>query len=465
MRDVRTNSIVNEDDNIVDEFPIIRNEIVDIFLDASLNEDKSIDDSICPFSAKEYFNQPEKLDSMKIPELRSILRYYKNNISFKSSSVYTAINMKRIKLIYDFALNGSKQKMIDRIAHFFVMNRKIVLVQKIMRGLFVRRNLILRGPALKNRSLCVNHTDFYTMEPLEEIVFDQFFSYSQETPSGNYIYGFDHNSLIELLKTRPYKLLNPYNREDMSCIIETIKKLERLNKIIMDSQQTPCFSVHLWKNDKKPKIKQRSRIRETPLPAVEQFFTVIDNPNPALQSMSLQIMNHNLVPIIYPISTMRANLGAEAENYNIAEMINKIRNIRLRSFSERAQNLFMEIDQLGNYTQVSWFTHLNRREYMRYYRFLHDIWSYRAQMTNDVKRKICPMWDPFSNFTNDIVRFNVLTDDEVRCLCLRTMEDIIFTGIDREYRVLGTFHVLSALTLVSLPARNSMMWLYESLMY
>ena len=166
------------------------------------------------------------------------------------------------------------------------------------------------------------------------------------------------------------------------------------------------------------------------------------------------------------MSIMLSNIGSNAAyQYDISQMINKIRTIRLLPFSQRAENLFMEIDQLGNYTQVGWFTHLNRREYTRYYRFLHDIWSYRAQMSNEVKRKICPMWDPFSNFTNDIIRFNELTDDELRCICIRTMEDIIFTGIDREYRVLGTFHVLSALTIVSLPARQSMPWLYESVMY
>jgi len=458
MRDVRTNSIVNEEDidNSTTDFTLIRNEIVDIFLDASLNDDKIIDEHICPFTVKDFPEQPGKLNSMKIPDLRSILRYYKDEISFKSSPIYSATNMKRIKLIYDFALNGTKQKMIDRIENFFKMNRKIVSIQKVIRGHFVRKNLSLRGPALKNRSICVNQTDFYTMEPLEEIVFDQFFSYSQETPSGNYVYGFDHNSLLELLKTRPYKLLNPYNREDISRIIEVIRKLERLNKIILDSQQKPFYIASTQKIEKKAKPKPKTRVRESPLPQVSQF---VDESIQTIQG------NQLLIPQTYPMSTLRANLGSEASNYNITEMINKIRAIRVMPFRERAQNLFMEIDQLGNYTQVSWFTDLNRREYMRYFRLLHDIWSYRAQMSNEVKRKICPMWDPFSNFTNDIVRFNVLTDDEIRCLCLRTMEDIIFTGIDREYRILGTFHALSALTIVSLPARNNMIWLYESLMY
>ena len=455
-RDVRTNSIVNEDDNI-DTSNVIRNEIIDIFSDASLNDDKPSLENSCPLSEHDYFQNTECLQTKKIPELRSILRYYKENISFKSSPIYSAANMKRIKQVYDFALNGSKQKMIDRISHFFLINTKIVKIQKIIRGHFVRQNLRLRGPALKNRSICVNQTDFYTMEPLEEIDFEHFFSYCQETANGNYIYGFDQNSLIELLKTRQYRLLNPYNREDMSGIILTVRKLERLTKIIEHSQRTRVKEIVETGKPTINKAKSKPRIRETPLPPVSPFTTSSD--------FSTSSVDRTFVPIIYPTATLRANIGASTNTYNIPEMINKIRTIRMMSFNERVQNLFMEIDQLGNYTQVSWFTQLNRREYMRYYRLLHDIWSYRAQMSNEVKRKICPMWDPFSNFTYDIVRCNILTDDEIRCLCLRTMEDIIFTGIDREYRVLGTFHALSALTIVSLDARNSMMWLYESVVY
>jgi hypothetical protein len=47
--------------------------------------------------------------------------------------------------------------------------------------------------------------------------------------------------------------------------------------------------------------------------------------------------------------------------------------------------------------------------------------------------------------------------------CLRVFENIIFMGIDDDHRKLGAFHALSALTVVSVGARNAMPWLYESL--
>ena len=50
----------------------------------------------------------------------------------------------------------------------------------------------------------------------------------------------------------------------------------------------------------------------------------------------------------------------------------------------------------------------------------------------------------------------------IRKACLTVMENIILTGNTDEYRQLGAMHVLSALTLVSIPARANLPWLYES---
>ena len=62
--------------------------------------------------------------------------------------------------------------------------------------------------------------------------------------------------------------------------------------------------------------------------------------------------------------------------------------------------------------------------------------------------------------TTDLNEYSI---DELQCLCLSVMEDLIYTGVDTEYKTLGAFHVLSVLTVVSYPAREAMPWLYESL--
>ena len=41
---------------------------------------------------------------------------------------------------------------------------------------------------------------------------------------------------------------------------------------------------------------------------------------------------------------------------------------------------------------------------------------------------------------------------------------MVYMGIDADHRNLGAFHILTALTIVSIPARTAMPWLYESIM-
>ena len=148
------------------------------------------------------------------------------------------------------------------------------------------------------------------------------------------------------------------------------------------------------------------------------------------------------------------------------QVIHKIRDVRTKSIEERSRLLFTEIDQLGHYTQSSWFTNLERREYLRYFRCIHDIWVFRAQLSSDIKHKICPLWDPFIFLTtNTSINLVEMTKEQLANLCLSVMEDIVYTGIDHEFKVLGAFHVLVALTIVSLPARGNMPWLYESVAY
>jgi hypothetical protein len=125
----------------------------------------------------------------------------------------------------------------------------------------------------------------------------------------------------------------------------------------------------------------------------------------------------------------------------------------------------MEIDQLGNYTQSTWFSNLDRISYLRFYRYLLDIWNYRAQLSHEMKRKICPFLEPFSNiFVRNIHHVDSPIED-FQILCITAMENLIYSGFDDEDRKIIAMHLLSALTLVSQPARIAFHYLYESLVY
>ena len=66
--------------------------------------------------------------------------------------------------------------------------------------------------------------------------------------------------------------------------------------------------------------------------------------------------------------------------------------------------IFQKIDQLGYITDTKWYLNLSKLRLIRFIRELQDVWEYRAQISNETKRKINPQHgDPF--FT---VNMNVL---------------------------------------------------------
>jgi hypothetical protein len=122
----------------------------------------------------------------------------------------------------------------------------------------------------------------------------------------------------------------------------------------------------------------------------------------------------------------------------------------------------MEINQLGNYTDALWFSSLELRDYIKLYRTLYEIWNYRAQLSIEMKRKICVFGNPFLNIFIERTYYNDLSLARIKEACLIVFENLVYSGIDIEHRKIGTMHALSALTIVSLSARNAMPWLYES---
>jgi hypothetical protein len=357
-----------------------------------LNNFKPSSKTVIPnniLKSSDFFNKNVNLEKYKITELKDMLKYYKTTVNFAKEQIYSSTEMRIIKSNYDFSLNGKKEDLVIRVKTFFNKEKSSILIQSIFRMHLIKKDLHLRGPALKNRRLCVNDNDFYSLEPLSNIPTESFFSYKGE---GDFVYGFDLNSIISLIKnSNQDKLMNPYNRENMIEIVSNVNALIRINNIIRKKQS----------------------------------------------SMS---------------TCSRLNDASDL-----------LRMAKIKPLNQRINDLFIEIDQLGNYTQSEWFSDLNRQELLRYFRCMYDIWNYRAQLSFDTKRKICPLRDPFGNLYYSFSHFLNLSDDQLKMLCLSIMEQMILTGIDKDHKMLGTFHALTALTIVSSPARSNLPWLFESL--
>jgi hypothetical protein len=133
-----------------------------------------------------------------------------------------------------------------------------------------------------------------------------------------------------------------------------------------------------------------------------------------------------------------------------------------KSIDLRILDLFQFINSLGNYSEPSWFSTLTRQELIKFSRELMDIWAYRAQLSNETKRAICPPnGEPFSNFS--YFYFNNETDlNKMKKYILVILEKIVYSGVDNDSKSLGAYYVLAALTLVNVNAASTMPWLYQS---
>jgi len=359
--------------------------------------------------------QNKHITKLKISELKCIIRDFKkkihdniNKCQIRSKQLfYKKISNK----IHDFGLVGSKQKLLERVEKIYNQEEKALLIQKNIRRLFVKQLIILRGPALRNRKICINETDFCTMQPLEEIEMFDFFSY--ESQLSKQIYGFDLNSLLTYYK-RKGKMENPYTRESMEEYIPYMQKTYRINKILY-----------------KEKFANKSN---------EEIFN-----NNFLQT---QFVRRRLNSIDLP------------DHYNSNEVANKLHALRQNTTQRRIDSLFIEFDHHGHYTNKDWFVQLNFGDMMRFFRILRDIWNYRSRLPFSLKIRICPLWDPFISIS---FNYRDLIYSQIQDYCLTAMEDITHMGIDETHRELGIFQILTAFTFVSHDARRTMPWLYESI--
>lgn len=123
----------------------------------------------------------------------------------------------------------------------------------------------------------------------------------------------------------------------------------------------------------------------------------------------------------------------------------------------RVVELFQTINSLGNYANYEWFMALEPIKLLKFIKELNDIWTFRSQISDTVKRNICPAGDPFRRLA-----FRNSSIYNLRDGILTILEIMITTGIDKDSKTLGSYYALCALTLVSYDASIALPWLYQS---
>ena len=301
---------------------------------------------------------------------------------------YKMDELRKLCMQYKVSRAGNKEDITKRLYDYCKSSIVPLKIQKVVRGFLHRKLIKLRGPAFKKRNICTNETDFFTMDEMHEIPYEQFYSYKD---MDGFIYGFNILSLHNLISKEGENTKNPYNRNSITTDIkQDIRRIVKLSATL----KTPLDIV----------IKQE----------------VMD----PRKRMEMKILE-----------------------------------------------LFQTMNSYGNYANSEWFTELSRLEHIRFARELYDIWNYRAQLSNLKKYEICPphgspfLGTPyFTNAASNITLVNLGIDVLIR-FNVQIIENLVKSAIDIDNKTLGSFYVLTALTLVSQPAREAMPWLYEAGVY
>lgn len=122
---------------------------------------------------------------------------------------FTVSQLKYICKYYKLRVTGNKPVLIERCYTFLNNSYYAIKIQKLYKGHLARRYIKMKGPGLLNPKICVNDTDFFTMDEFDKLPHWQFYSFEEK----GYIYGFDICSLYNLITNDISLSKNPYTRE------------------------------------------------------------------------------------------------------------------------------------------------------------------------------------------------------------------------------------------------------------
>lgn len=350
-------------------------------------------------------------------------------------------------------LTGTKNELRQNVYNFYHHTFHCIKIQ-LKFNRFLRRKLNkLRGPALNDREICINETDFYSLDPIRDIPNQQFFSYEEVKSDDNEksnlkkscYYGFDIASIYNLILSdncveNEYALNrrlifnesnNPYNRNKIPHhVIRDILKIIKLDRILNIKR--------VLKNKKMTKNQNQ----------------IMNNNN------SHEYDNNNYV-----------EEGDNSANVNMGMNIALPQDVLTpqQRFRQHVLGLFQIINALGHYSDPDWFTSLTYNQHITFLRELIDIWNYRAELSPQMRRTIYPPYgDPFPHYVLGWAThqfYIYLSHENIININLTVIERFINSAVEESDRCLGSNFILCALTLVSIPAREALPWLYQSVMH
>lgn len=132
----------------------------------------------------------------------------------------------------------------------------------------------------------------------------------------------------------------------------------------------------------------------------------------------------------------------------------------VQSFSLAVTDLFRTIEDLGYYTDPSWFMDLTPVGLQRLYIELADIWNHRATLSAADRARIVPA-AVGRVFPMSVQAALIMQQKALRPLLLGTCQKLVSAAPNRSDKQLGVMYVLGALATVSAGAATAYPWLVE----
>lgn len=114
------------------------------------------------------------------------------------------------------------------------VDKKVVLIQKIWKGYYVRNRLRLAGPGVLNRKVCSNSEELFTLDDPNSVHPFDYFAFEENSK----VYWFNVKSMIQCLDSSD-ELTNPYTRQKTATDVK-----KRLYKIHMYRIRAKLPTLH-----------------------------------------------------------------------------------------------------------------------------------------------------------------------------------------------------------------------------
>ena len=334
------------------------NSIIELKKNSKFNYYKSLVNSVIYneylTQRKNYIKDNSK-DNNKYIELieyieNSKLDYYPNSRILASLEYYKLIKKQDVSK-FILAINNINLlvSLFETLLNVNVNLNKIIKLQKWIKKSLIKFKNKLHGPALTSRKLCVNDSDFVSLDDLKDISNVEFISFKDDT---GFIYGFHIDSIAELIFKSDENYYENFKKHSSNlCYKQFIKTLfNHYNKIKIFNPYTR-FTIN-------------GTIKQNIL---------------RLYAMNKYNLNHS-----------------NAAQHNTRQNGHSIIDTKI-TISNKCFSIFQKIDMLGYFTDTSWLLDEHIKNIKIFYKKLASLWNFEFGLNNTARFKITKQHNLFQN--------------------------------------------------------------------